>query len=943
MAQDGLYTSTADAQHSTRLSAERVRFMYRMSGFGTVAATAVAALVGLYFWTQKESAVALALVIYFALIALARAVVFLQYRKADDVETNPDSWILAATITMAFSGLGWGAMSWFLFDLDLPSSALIVSVVATSMIVSGILLLAPFTRLMVAFALPSAAPLLIKLATSNEMAFWVTAAAFVLVLGAVYLSALRLQSGLRQSLHHALENRRLAKVMAQSKDELENLNEELSSNIDRRARIEEEVRQAKRAAEAAVMAKDEFLATMSHEIRTPLNGILPILDILRSTELNETQKDYLNTAFQSSKHLLSIIDDILDYSKIEAGKLELETVGMNLRELLDSVLRLMNSSARKKGLDLRVRIEPGVRIALRGDPVRLRQVLTNLVSNAIKFTDQGQVEVTVSNRSETREQTELLFAVKDTGIGMDKATSDRLFRPFSQADASTTRTYGGSGLGLAICKRLVELMGGRIGVKSEPGSGSVFWFSIHLKKSVGDIQADRKSLQDARILLGCGDEALRQRVGTFFEGWGSGVTVASNLREVAAKIKDSLTLGGTWAYDVMVLDAPSLGNQSAELIRRIRRDSRFNTMNILVLNRDGILPEPLADFEDIAAADRSSAQGQFHEAIETLLQGGEEIERPPTLGGEDIGYGDTYEAEEEEPTSAPPAAAKAEDSKPGGRVLLVEDNPVNLHVAQKLLSLIGVEHDVAKNGKEAIRQLHENNYNAVLMDCMMPVMDGYSATREWRKFESEKDRERVPILAMTANAMAGDRQKCLDAGMDDYMAKPLNRQLLEQMLKRWLTEPAAPQLDPEEVATPDAAPITEQSDDELPPGVAVLRPRQKAAAQKSVLDRQVLNDLIDIMGDEYVDLIEVYLEDTPNCIGQLAEAADADDIDGLIAPAHSLKSTSANLGAIGLSELAKAVEHGAREGTIGDVAQKLKAIQSEFDQVAAELQDIKAS
>ncbi len=943
MAQDGLYTSTADDQHSKRLSAERVRFMYRMSGFGTFAATAVAALVGLYFWIVKDSGVALALVAYFLLIAVARVVIYLQYRKAEDIDTNPDSWILAATITMAASGLGWGAMAWLLFDLDLPNSALIVSVVTTSMIVSGILLLAPFSRLMVAFALPSAAPLLIKLATSGDTAHWITAAAFVLVIGAVYLSALRLQSGLRQSLHHALENRRLARVMTQSKSELESLNEELSNNIDRRARIEEEVRQAKRAAESAVMAKDEFLATMSHEIRTPLNGILPILDILRSTELNETQKDYLNTAFQSSKHLLSIIDDILDYSKIEAGKLELEQVGLNLRELLDSVVRLMNSSARKKGLELRVRLEPGVRIALRGDPVRLRQVLTNLVSNAIKFTDSGHVEVTVSNRSETRDQTELLFAIKDTGIGMDKATSDRLFRPFSQADASTTRTYGGSGLGLAICKRLVELMGGRIGVKSEPGSGSVFWFSIKLKKSLGDIQADRKNLQDARILLGCGDEALRQRLGTFFEGWGSGTTLAPNLREMAAKIKDSLTLGGTWAYDVMVVDSPTLGNQSAELIRRIRRDSRFNTMNILVLNRDGILPEPLADFNDIDALDRSSAQGQFHEAIEALLNGGEEAnERPPTLSTDGMGYGDDYYEEDNDPAPLPAAEPTG---KPSGRVLLVEDNPVNLHVAQKLLSLIGVEHDVAKNGKEALRQLHENHYNAVLMDCMMPVMDGYSATKQWRKHESESNNERVPILAMTANAMAGDRQKCLDAGMDDYMAKPLNRQLLEQMLNRWLAAAAAPQLvDP--VDDEDGHYEHSENDsvqDDLPPEVAVLRPRSRARGVKSVLDRQVLDDLIDIMGDEYVDLIEVYLEDTPNCIGQLVDAADADDIDGLIAPAHSLKSTSANLGAIGLSELAKSVEHGAREGTISDVAQKLREIQSEFDQVAAELQDIKAS
>ncbi len=940
MAQDGLFTSTADDQHDKRLMAERVRFMYRMAGFGTIAATAVAALVGIYFWSTQDSALALSLVIYFAIIAAVRSVVYVQYRKADDIDTNPESWVLAATVTMAFSGIGWGAMSWLLFDLQQPNSALIISVVATSMIVSGILLLSPFTRLMVAFALPSAAPLLIKLATSGETAHWITAGAFVLVVGAVYLSALRLQSGLRQSLHHALENRRLAKVMTQSKSELESLNEELSSNIDRRAKIEEEVRQAKRAAESAVMAKDEFLATMSHEIRTPLNGILPILDILRSTELNETQKDYLNTAFQSSKHLLSIIDDILDYSKIEAGKLELEQVGLNLRELLDSVVRLMNSSARKKSLDLRVKLEPGVRIALRGDPVRLRQVLTNLVSNAIKFTDSGHVEVTVSNRSESRDQTELLFAVKDTGIGMDKATSDRLFRPFSQADASTTRTYGGSGLGLAICKRLVELMGGRIGVKSEPGSGSVFWFSIHLKKSVGDIQADRKDLQDARILLGCGDEALRQRLGTFFQGWGSGTTVANNLREMATKIKDSLTLGGTWAFDVMVVDAPSLGNQSAELIRRIRRDSRFNAMNILVLNRDGILPEPLADFDDIDALDRSSAQGDFHETIELLLHGGEEaIERPPTLGSNDIGYGEDY-YEEEDDTSPSPVPTEPKGT-PTGRVLLVEDNPVNLHVAQKLLSLIGVEHDVAKNGKEAIRQLTDNSYNAVLMDCMMPVMDGYSATKQWRQHESDNNQTRIPILAMTANAMAGDRQKCLDAGMDDYMAKPLNRQLLEQMLNRWLTESAAPQLiDPEQEA-PAQPPMS--ATDDLPPEVAVLRPKSRQPIAKSVLDRQVLDDLIDIMGDEYVDLIDVYLEDTPNCIGQLSEAADADDMDGLIAPAHSLKSTSANSGAIGLSELAKSVEHGAREGTIGDVGQKLKDIQSEFDQVAAELQNIKAS
>ncbi len=948
MSQEASYTAAGDP---AKLNAERVRFMYRLSTFGTVASTLVAIIAGGYFWWFKGNSVALGLVVYFVLIGAIRLGIGLTYSRISETDFKPEPWILAATVTMFFSGIGWGAVAWLLFDVDLPGSALIVGILVSSMVVSGMLLLASFTQIMLVFAIPAAAPLLWKLANGPEP-YAIAAGILALVVVVTVLTAMRIQSSLKDSLSMALENRRMARFMADSRNELENLNDELSLHIENKSRVEEELRQAKRAAEAAAMSKDEFLATMSHEIRTPLNGILPILDILRSTRLDETQQDYLNTAFQSSKHLLSIIDDILDFSKIEAGKLELETVGLNLRELLDSVVRLMSGSANKKGLDLRTKIEPGVRVALRGDPVRLRQILANLVSNAIKFTESGYVEVTVSTRSETRDMTEMLFAVKDTGIGMDKPTSDRLFRPFSQADASTTRTYGGSGLGLAICKRLVELMKGKIGVKSEPGRGSVFWFSVNLKKSLGDIQSEEKKLEDARVLLGCGDDALRQRLTVFHESWGISATPASNLRETASKVKDSVTLGDTWNFDILVVDEPSLGKQTHELIRRVRKDPRLNELAILLLNRDGHLPTPLQDYTHLVAADRSCAQGELHQALEAAMRGtagiAEAIEQTAAAA-------DMAEDDGDQPAlSTEAAAAPASGGSLSGRVLLVEDNPVNLHVAQKLLSLLGVEYDVAKNGKEATSQMESGSYNAVLMDCMMPVMDGYTATRKWREYESKHGRSRLPILAMTANAMAGDRQKCLDAGMDDYMAKPLNRHLLEEMLGRWFTQlPSEPAPPPDNVSpfpVKDARPAAEpQAAPPPPPAGPAPKPEvipdiiPTGSVSGSALDRQILDDLIDIMGDEYVDLISVYLEDAPQSVAQLSKAAERKDTDGLIAPAHSLKSTSANLGAMALSEMAKDIELNAREGRANDIEIKIGNIQAEFKRVAAELETLKAT
>ncbi len=706
----------------------------------------------------------------------------------------------------------------------------------------------------------------------------------------------------------------------------------LRGELERHRNIEKEMEVAKQAAESANMAKGEFLATMSHEMRTPLNGIIPLLEILRDTRLEADQREYLNTAYQSARSLLRIIDDILDYSKIEANKLELETVGMNLKEIVDSVVRLMDKAAEAKGLKLSVSFDPNVRLACRGDPVRLRQVLSNLVSNAIKFTDKGSVQIQVSKRGETRTQTEVLFAVRDSGVGISPEKAERLFKPFSQADTSTTRNYGGTGLGLVICKRIVELMGGKIGLKSETGKGSVFWFSAPFMKAIGDVGADRRDLSGSRALIVCNDPKMTQRLSGYCQTWGVSQIATNTTADALSKLKSSATLGENWAFDVVMVDLGSMRPTAAALARNVGREPALEKLRLVFIDGDEAPPTELQiDPVRGLLVKRQFGEAELMAALNKLLQVASGSERRFNLLEEAarLGVDDATTSAARAQTTQTDAPVDAPQAKLAGHALLVEDNPVNRQVAQRLLSLIGISFDVAENGKEAFdMMMASNHFDVVLMDCQMPVMDGYTATRSRRTLEQERSIPRIPIIAMTANAMAGDREKCLASGMDDYMSKPLNRGLLEQTIRKWMPKNRTSEPIPVLVAATPAAHVAPTR----------LTEPVKLTTAAPAINEGIVNELIDVMGNEFTSLVRVYLEDTPKNLQILISAAERGDVQAMIAPAHSLKSTSANLGAMALSDVAKLIEHGARAGTLRDSGGMARQAGIEFRRASDELQ-----
>jgi CheY-like chemotaxis protein/HPt (histidine-containing phosphotransfer) domain-containing protein len=565
-------------------------------------------------------------------------------------------------------------------------------------------------------------------------------------------------------------------------------------------------------------------------------------------------------------------------------------------------------------------------------------VLTNFVSNAIKFTQRGSVAIRVSKRGETRTHNEILFQVQDTGVGIAPDSAAKLFQAFSQADASTTRIHGGTGLGLVICKRIVDLMGGKIGVKSELGRGSSFWCSIPFLKAHGDVAAVRTDLSGARALVVCDDPASQRRLAGYFSAWGMQMTSTNVAAEALAKLRNAANMGENWAQHLLVVDLATMRGNPVALLKNVVREPSLERVRCLFIAGPNETPAELRDDARAAVVAGNYTDGELRTALNKLL----DVQEVGAQRGEPLLDSDP---EVHITHAATPTATLS------GHVLLVEDNPVNRQVAQRILGLLGLSLDSAENGKEAIDKLDAGAFDLVLMDCQMPVMDGYTATRVRRGREAEGRAPRVPIIAMTANAMAGDREKCLAAGMDEYLSKPLNRGLLEQTLRKWLPKNAKSRGGAEAPAAAAAARTAARTAaTPLPAASAGGNVMLGDGASSSplgqrdgaALDQEIVRDLLDVMGEEFTDLVHVYLEDTPKNLGLLEQAAARNDISGLIAPSHSLKSTSANLGAMTLAELAKRIEHEARGGGIADPNLRVRDLGREYGRVAAELKNLLA-
>ncbi|MFZ9310032.1 MAG: ATP-binding protein [Arenimonas sp.] len=680
----------------------------------------------------------------------------------------------------------------------------------------------------------------------------------------------------------------------------------LRTELEKQRSLEFELKKSKLAAESAAMAKSEFLATMSHEIRTPLNGIIPMLDLLSTTTLAKDQADILSTARSSAAQMKRIVDDILDYSKLEANKLQLETTGMNLRDVVNSVVRMFQNQADAKHLAIQVNLDPSLRLAVRGDPVRLRQVLSNLLSNAIKFTDKGTLTIAVKAKSETRQHHILRFEVKDTGIGISPENAGSLFKAFSQADASTTRLYGGTGLGLVICKRIVDLMAGQIGVDSQPGAGSTFWFEIPMLKAVGDSHGLASELKNANVLLYSSDPILTGKIEKANINAGAQLNVAGTVFEAQRILKESVAVGAMSDLDLLIIDVSS-GRQSAlQLQKSLLADSEFDRLRIAMLqSAEGPVLE-LDKSPRRRMIPRNTDMSTLFAELNRLLASTASELQPPNYH------------EQKPAVNILPADLLFVPGQSRGLVLLVEDNPVNLLVAQRLIQICNFDCLSAENGEIALDMLQQkHDFNLVLMDCQMPVMDGYKATQAWRRIEAEHGLQRLPIIAMTANAMAEDRQRCLDAGMDDYLSKPVDRKLLEQVMIKWM-------------ARDTNTPVVKAPEPETPSPLA-------ARAELPALDMEIVEDLQEMMGGDYQSLIRIYLEDSPKLIGQIQSALDNRDCAALVAPAHTLKSSSANLGAMALSDIAKTIEKSARNGDIETPLQVGAGMPDEFERVRAAL------
>jgi len=707
-------------------------------------------------------------------------------------------------------------------------------------------------------------------------------------------------------------NRTLEQKVAERTEEIAQKNIRLNEAI-------RDIEAARREAESANRAKGDFLANMSHEIRTPMNAIIGMTGLALNKEMSQSVRNYLNTVRTSAHSLLGLINDILDFSKIEAGKLELESVEFRIYDLMDNLCDMFAGKVSAKEVELIVSVDTDVPYTMIGDPLRLGQILINLVNNAVKFTDQGEIVVRTERRgTEDTESVLLEFSVKDTGIGISEDKLTRLFTPFTQVNGSFSRKFGGTGLGLSISRRLAEMMGGEIGVKSEPDKGSIFYFTARLGLKTGDKEVKTALPADLRgknVLISDDNETFCKTLGSRLEFLGLNVTLTDSGEEAFEKLTNPAV-----RYDLLMTDQKMPGLNGIEVAKRIRNDEKYARIPIILMADIG--NEEVLQFMESGLVNTFAVKPVKQSLLPDIIMG---------LFGYKVDRVSDCKAKSDRETETIKKIR-------GARILLAEDNLINQQVAAEILQSIGIVADIAENGREAVEKSERQIYDAILMDVQMPEMDGFEATEIIRKRESQQRSgvrgqgseagesgmtpHPIPIIAMTAHAMKGDRERCLEAGMDDYVSKPIDTAELFSVLARWIKHWENRIQNP---AAPDILNSSVSGFPEILPGINIASALDRLRGSKKVFIK-ILND---------------FSENYARVPTDIREALEKGDTEAARRVNHTLKGVAGNLSATALYEAAVELETAIKENRYGDFDVLLRILEEALTVVLTSAKSLK--